>query len=442
MPNAVDNDDHFWLPLEGFLDTCAQHGDTWNLCSSCHTSLNGGMIPKFSAMSHVNITMCQNYPSALEDLTLTEEYIIAMCHPHGVVLKLRPNGRSSPVNYHALHGHFIVIPQEPVPLLEILPSPDLALHSLIKVFWFGARRPVDSDLNAFLFVRKARVLAALQYLVQHNHLYHDTTINYPMIDNWGYGYIPPELRDNIICIDEPDHHEHEEYTVNLRTGTYENDLQAARDNAPGSSDGPLSAAVREAAAAPNPVAVAEFFHHVCKAVLDGLFATNTSQIGILGNISNHFAVVETNGRGMLHLHGLAWARGNLAFTLRDRLLQDSDFAARMIRYLELIVAHGTYESILHDPEVNLTNMPSSAKGFDSDGDFHLRLAHDSNCVARKMQVHSRKHLATCFKYRQTGSRKNACRFGILCSMPRQKSRRTSLFPIFWIPLISLKALVG
>ena len=176
-----------------------------------------------------------------------------------------------------------------------------------------------------------------------------------------------------------------------------------------------NAAVRDAAATSNPVAVAEFFHHVCKAVLDGLFATDTGQIGILGDLSNHFAVVETNGRGMLHLHGLAWARGNLAFTtLRDRLLEDSDYAVRMIRYLESIITQGVDGSIPHDPEVNLPSMPPSAKDFESDNDFCLRLSHDSNCVARRMQLHSRHHLATCFKYRQAGPRKNACRFG----MPR------------------------
>jgi hypothetical protein len=112
-----------------------------------------------------------------------------------------------------------------------------------------------------------------------------------------------------------------------------------------------NAAVREAVATSNPVAVAEFFHHICKAILDDLFATNTGRVGILGDLSNHFAVGETNGRGMLHLHGLAWAKGNLAFTsLRDRLLQDSDFAARMIRYLESIITQGVDESIPHDPK--------------------------------------------------------------------------------------------
>lgn len=233
----VDIEDPLLLPLGGTLDTCGRHGDTWDLCSSCHASLNRDMIPKFSAKNLVNVTLCQNFPSALEGLTLTEECLIAKCHPLGVVLKLRPGGHSSPVSYHALRGHFIVIPQDPGPLLDILPSPELTLHSLIKVFWLGARPPADSDLNPFLLVRKAKVLAALQYLVQHNHLYRNLTINRPMIDDWADDFIPPELRDNIICLDESDHHEREGYTVNLRTGNYENDLQAAQDSALDASGG-------------------------------------------------------------------------------------------------------------------------------------------------------------------------------------------------------------
>ena len=134
--------------------------------------------------------------------------VIARSHPLGVILKLRPNGRSSPVNYRALYGHFIVIPG----LLDILPSPELRLHDLIKVFWLGNKSPVDKDLKPFLLVRKAEVLAALRYLVEHNHLYHDVTINHSMIDDWNDNFIPRGLRDSIVCLDEPDHHEREGYT--------------------------------------------------------------------------------------------------------------------------------------------------------------------------------------------------------------------------------------
>lgn len=99
------------------------------------------------------------------------------------------------------------------------------------MFWLGARPPKDSDLSPFLLVRKAKVLAALQYLVQYNRLYHNLIINQPMIDDWSDDFIPPELRDSIVCLDEPDHHKREGYTVDLQTGNYENDLQAAQDSA-------------------------------------------------------------------------------------------------------------------------------------------------------------------------------------------------------------------
>jgi hypothetical protein len=123
----------------------------------------------------------------------------------------------------------IVIPQDPGPLLQILPSPELRLDNLIKVFWLGKRGPADADLKPFLQVRKDRVLAALQYLVRHNHLYRDLTVNHAMMDSWHGDFIPPEIRDNIICLESSDHHEREGYTVTLQTGNYENDLHAAQD---------------------------------------------------------------------------------------------------------------------------------------------------------------------------------------------------------------------
>lgn len=176
-----------------------------------------------------------------------------------------------------------------------------------------------------------------------------------------------------------------------------------------------NSAIRRAVATSNPVAVAEFFHHVCEAVLHGLLSGNDDTEGVLGDISNYFGVVESNGRGMLHLHALLWVRGNLAFAnLRDRLLNDTEFSARLIRYLERIIIQSIDQAIQDDAETNPPSNPPSAKESESDDSFLTRLHYDSNAVARKKQMHSRQHLATCFKYRQSGAGKNICRFG----MPR------------------------
>jgi len=213
------------------LDQCGHHENSWNFCKLCFTAIYQRRVPKFSASNFMNVTMCQDYPSALEDLTPVEECLIAKCHPVATILKLRPGGRASPINHNALRGHIIVIPQDPGPLLQILPSPELRLENLIKVFWLGKDRPKNKDLKPFLQVRKDKVLAALRYLVQHNALYQDLAINYDMTDNWPDEFIPPELTENIISLADPDHHEREGYTVNLEPGNYENDLQAAQDKA-------------------------------------------------------------------------------------------------------------------------------------------------------------------------------------------------------------------
>jgi hypothetical protein len=50
-----------------------------------------------------------------------------------------------------------------------------------------------------------------------------------MMDDWSDDFIPPEIRDNIICLGSSDHHEREGYTVSLQIGNYENDFHAVQD---------------------------------------------------------------------------------------------------------------------------------------------------------------------------------------------------------------------
>ena len=119
---------------------------------------------------------------------------------------------------------------------------------------------------------------------------------------------------------------------------------------------------------------------------------------------------------MLH-HSLLWVRGNTAFTplLRDRLTEDSAFAARMIHYLNSVIMHGVDESISRTPDLAIPMDPPSSKEQESDDEFLTRVYQDANIVANTVQRHSQSHTATCFKYRRRGSGKDACRFG----MPRE-----------------------
>jgi hypothetical protein len=171
------------------LDHCGRQGDLWQLCHDCLSAMSRGVIPKFSAANSVNVTLCQNYPAALKDLTVVEECLIARCHPVGTILKLRPGGRHAPVNYYGLKGHIIVLPQDPSPLLHILPSPDLSLQTLIKVYWIGRTAPSIAALKPLLRVRKDRVLGALLYLVENNPVYRTIDINHAMLHTWPDEFI-------------------------------------------------------------------------------------------------------------------------------------------------------------------------------------------------------------------------------------------------------------
>jgi Helitron helicase-like domain at N-terminus len=52
----------------------------------------------------------------------------------------------------------------------------------------------------------------------------------------------------------------------------------------------------------NPVAVAQFFHHICNAVFTKLFHSGSDELGILGKVASHYGMVETNGRGMCQIN--------------------------------------------------------------------------------------------------------------------------------------------
>ena len=57
----------------------------------------------------------------------------------------------------------------------------------------------------------------------------------------------------------------------------------------------------------NPVLQAEFFDIMMTTVLNVLFGFKAMpKVGILGEVASHYFVVESQGKGTLHAHGLVW----------------------------------------------------------------------------------------------------------------------------------------
>jgi hypothetical protein len=59
----------------------------------------------------------------------------------------------------------------------------------------------------------------------------------------------------------------------------------------------------------NPAVVASFFAKIMESFFANLVRPGDSQGGIFGHVETYFATTETNGRGMLHVHGLMFFKG-------------------------------------------------------------------------------------------------------------------------------------
>jgi hypothetical protein len=156
--------------------------------------------------------------------------VVARTHPIGTILKLKPYGVRNPTAYNGIRGHIIAIPQDPGPLLNILPSPQLQFHDYICVVWTGKTQPTSEDLKPFIQVRKDRVIQALLWLCDHNPLYKSVQINYELVNQWTECFIPPVLQEAIVQIPEDNKSEERGTYSGDMEGLSENDLHNALDD--------------------------------------------------------------------------------------------------------------------------------------------------------------------------------------------------------------------
>lgn len=155
----------------------------------------------------------------------------------------------------------------------------------------------------------------------------------------------------------------------------------------------------------NLVAVATFFYETCRGIFNHLLRAESSNGGLFGPVPAYFGTVETNGRGMLHLHYLVWLKGMSSFSDLYRKIVDEDgFKTRLLSFLYQIIR---CELTLVDTNQVLPKVAPSASATDDTSVFALQLEDDANLVASRVQMHSRTHNATCFKYCHN---KTKCRF--------------------------------
>jgi Helitron helicase-like domain at N-terminus len=149
----------------------------------------------------------------------------------------------------------------------------------------------------------------------------------------------------------------------------------------------------------NPVVVAEFFTLTINAFFTALIRLGSTTGGILGPVSDYAAVVETNGRGMLHSHGFIWLAGNIRFPeLRERLLRDTEFKTQVIQYLQSIIVESVDEAAAHAFSSQFADeTPPTNLATQNDEEWIDLLKMHGNAVAYKRNMHA--HTTSCYKYR-------------------------------------------
>jgi hypothetical protein len=153
---------------------------------------------------------------------------------------------------------------------------------------------------------------------------------------------------------------------------------------------------RSKAIADDPYAGASFFHFIITAILEKLFQVKIqghqvkSGQGILGRVAGYFGLVESQGRGSLHLHLLLWLCGTPSSDRIQELLHTDEFRERVTAYIRqnvhaYVPGLETAESIKAIPidrEVSCRGPPCPDAL-----DYDLLLQKDERMLARTEQLH-------------------------------------------------------
>jgi hypothetical protein len=167
--------------------------DTISICIKCHNCLSGGSL---STDALANFRWIGPVPRELNDLTWVEEALVARSHLFGRVFRLEERKHGEPA-YSSIKGHIVLVPQNTMRLLDILPmSPD-ALADMAHVVWVGRSEPDISKLAPYFKVRKQRVMDALRWLQQNHEDYQNVTIDNMELNKWPSVFITEALLSSI-----------------------------------------------------------------------------------------------------------------------------------------------------------------------------------------------------------------------------------------------------
>ena len=173
-------------------------GKGW-VCHKCARALRAGKLPKFSLNN--NLWLGQP-PMVLRRLTFAETLLIARHYARCYVFKLYPKDNARVYNHahlqRAMAGNvtlYDVNTSVVASMLEgaLLPQSVGSLSSVIAITFIGTRKLPLNWLSRTFRVRRSAVYEALQWLREHNEMYHDVTISNEQLSLLPEDEIPQEI---------------------------------------------------------------------------------------------------------------------------------------------------------------------------------------------------------------------------------------------------------
>ncbi|KAJ3562467.1 hypothetical protein NP233_g9554 [Leucocoprinus birnbaumii] len=148
----------------------------------------------------------------------------------------------------------------------------------------------------------------------------------------------------------------------------------------------------------DPVAGAQFSHHIIQAVLGCLFgiqgvqrgSTITRRAGVLGLVESYVGTIEAQNRAALHTHLLLWLQNTPTHKELENTLRTVEFRQRIVEYISAMI-HADIDELDEQGVKQLPKNPNASYRQPLDPktpDYLDRLAEREKELARNLQLHS------------------------------------------------------
>src|SRR5579859_6085003 len=185
------DESHIMIDPDGIIDEVSLY-----ICHSCRKCLQAETLPPESLANYRRIGPVS---PELQDLTWMEELLIAHANLTGRIVRLQ-NRKSA--SHFSLKGHIILLPQDTMKLLTLLPLSPSNLPDIVCVVWVGKPvRDID-ELHDYFSVRTHKVYDALVWLTQNKEDYKEVTIDHSEFEHWPPVWVAENLLDLAGAMDD------------------------------------------------------------------------------------------------------------------------------------------------------------------------------------------------------------------------------------------------